>query len=154
MEYGLDPYKYLSHVLHMVAQVDLSKPEALAALLPENGSVGMQKFCSKIKKKEKYHVGSEKYVSRKIGKDPSPDPIQQKLYGHPDCCSRKRRQCHIPKNPQKDDLNAVKILKKNRIPFPVIFSGELCGDAAKWRGERRINLTDAPLQTTRGIKKK
>lgn len=36
MEYGLDPYKYLSHVLHMVAQVDLSKPEALAALLPEN----------------------------------------------------------------------------------------------------------------------
>lgn len=36
MEYGLDPYKYLSHILHMAAQADLPKSEAIAALLPEN----------------------------------------------------------------------------------------------------------------------
>ena len=60
----------------------------------------------------------------------------------------------FPKSGRKTIPNAVKILKENRISFPVIFSGELCGDAAKWRGERRINPTDAPLQTTRGTKKK
>lgn len=36
MEYGLDPYKYLSHILRMAAQADLSKLEDIAALLPEN----------------------------------------------------------------------------------------------------------------------
>lgn len=36
MEYGLDPYKYLSHVFHRAVQADLSKPDVLAALLPEN----------------------------------------------------------------------------------------------------------------------
>lgn len=36
MEYGLDPYKYLSRILRMAAQTDLSKSEAIAALLPEN----------------------------------------------------------------------------------------------------------------------
>lgn len=36
VEYGLDPYKYLSHILRVAAQVDLSKSEDIAALLPEN----------------------------------------------------------------------------------------------------------------------
>lgn len=60
----------------------------------------------------------------------------------------------FPKSGRKTIPNAVKILKENRIPFPVVFSGELCEDAAKWRGERRINPTDVLLQTTRGTKKK
>lgn len=60
----------------------------------------------------------------------------------------------FPKSGRKTIPNAVKILKENRIPFSVIFSGELCEDAAKWRGERRINPTDVLLQTTRGTKKK
>ena len=36
MEYGLDPCKYLSHVFHRAVRADLSKPDVLAALLPEN----------------------------------------------------------------------------------------------------------------------
>jgi len=36
VEYGLDPYKYLSHILRVAAQADLSKSEDIAALLPEN----------------------------------------------------------------------------------------------------------------------
>ncbi len=36
MEYGLDSYKCLSNLLRMAAQADLSKPEDIAALLPEN----------------------------------------------------------------------------------------------------------------------
>ena len=36
MEYGLDPYEYLSHTLRMAARMDLTKPENVAALLPEN----------------------------------------------------------------------------------------------------------------------
>ena len=60
----------------------------------------------------------------------------------------------FPKSGKKAIPNAVKILKENRIPFSVIFSGALCEDAAKWRGERRINPTDVLLQTTRGTKKK
>lgn len=60
----------------------------------------------------------------------------------------------FPKSGRKAIPNAVKILKENRIPFSVIFSGALCEDAAKWRGERRINPTDVLLQTTRGTKKK
>ena len=36
MEYGLDPYEYLSHTLRMVVRTDLAKSENVAALLPEN----------------------------------------------------------------------------------------------------------------------
>ena len=36
MECGLDPYEYLSHTLRMAARMDLTKPENVAALLPEN----------------------------------------------------------------------------------------------------------------------
>ena len=36
MEYGLDPYEYLSHALRMAARVDLTKSENVDALLPEN----------------------------------------------------------------------------------------------------------------------
>lgn len=36
MEYGLDPYKYLTHTLRVAARMDLTKAENVAALLPEN----------------------------------------------------------------------------------------------------------------------
>ena len=36
MEYGLDPYEYLSYILRMAAKVDLTKSENVPALLPQN----------------------------------------------------------------------------------------------------------------------
>lgn len=36
IEYGLDPYEYLSHALRVAARMDLTKSENVAALLPEN----------------------------------------------------------------------------------------------------------------------
>lgn len=60
----------------------------------------------------------------------------------------------FPKSGRKTIPNAVSILKENGVPFPVVFNGEICGEALKWRGARQVNPTERLLQTTRGTKKK
>ena len=60
----------------------------------------------------------------------------------------------FPKSGRKNVPNAAKILRENRIQFPAIFNGEICGENAKWRGERQINPTGKPSQTIRGTRKK
>lgn len=60
----------------------------------------------------------------------------------------------FPKSGRKTVPNAAKILKENKIPFPVVFYGDICGETAKWRGERQVNPTEKPSQITRGTKKK
>lgn len=60
----------------------------------------------------------------------------------------------FPKSGRKTVPNAAKILKENKIPFPVVFRGDLCGETAKWRGKRQVNPTEKPSRITRGIKKK
>ena len=60
----------------------------------------------------------------------------------------------FPKSGRKTVPKAAKILKENGIPFPAVFHGDICGEAAKWRGERQLNPTGKPSQISRGIKKK
>jgi len=60
----------------------------------------------------------------------------------------------FPKNGRKTVRNAAKILKENRIPFPAVFNGEICGEPMKRRGERQVNPTGKPSKTTRGTRKR
>ena len=60
----------------------------------------------------------------------------------------------FPKSGRKTVPNAAKILRENRIQFPAIFNGEICGENAKWRGELQVNPTGKPSQTIRSTRKK
>lgn len=60
----------------------------------------------------------------------------------------------FPKNGRKSMPNTAKILREKRIPFPVVFRGDVCGENAKWRGERQVNPMERPSQITCNIKKK
>lgn len=50
----------------------------------------------------------------------------------------------FPKNGRKTVPNAARILRENKIQFPAIFSGDICGENAKWRGERQVTLLASP----------
>ena len=60
----------------------------------------------------------------------------------------------FPKSGRKTVPNAAKILRENRIQFPAIFNGEICGENVKWRGALQVNPTGKPSQTIRSTRKK
>ena len=60
----------------------------------------------------------------------------------------------FPKNGRKKIPEVADYFKKAHIPFPVVFCGILLENGEKWRGERQVNPTEKPLQTSRSIKKK
>ena len=60
----------------------------------------------------------------------------------------------FPKNGRKKIPEVADYFKKAQIPFPVVFCGILLENGEKWRGERQVNPTEKPLQTSRSIKKK
>ena len=60
----------------------------------------------------------------------------------------------FPKNGRKKIPEVADYFKKAHIPFPVVFYGILLENGEKWRGERQVNPTEKPLQTSRSIKKK
>ena len=88
MEYGLDLYEYLSHTLRMTARVDLTKPENVAALLPENAPLECRISAPK-KERDEYDVGSEKHDRRRI--QYSGYPLRSA--GRHVCKSRGNREC-------------------------------------------------------------
>ena len=60
----------------------------------------------------------------------------------------------FPKNGRKKIPEVADYFKKAHILFPVVFCGILLENGEKWRGERQVNPTEKPLQTSRSIKKK
>lgn len=60
----------------------------------------------------------------------------------------------FPKSGRKTVPNAAKIHRENRIQFPAIFNGEICGENVKWRGALQVNPTGKPSQTIRSTRKK
>ena len=107
-----------------------------------------------VKVEETGNVSLSSKVAEKLVKLPIQSRFNKDCTAIQIAAAESESSVTFPKSGRKTIPNAVKILKENRIPFPVIFSGEFCGDTAKWRGERRINPTDGLLQTTRGTKKK
>ena len=60
----------------------------------------------------------------------------------------------FPKNGRKKIPEVADYFKKAHILFPVVFCGILLENGEKWRGERQVNPTEKPLQTSRSIKTK
>ena len=59
----------------------------------------------------------------------------------------------FPKSGRKTVPNAANILRDHRISFPVVFRGDIYGEADKWRRARQPNPAGKPSQITRGTKK-
>lgn len=107
-----------------------------------------------VKVEETGSVLLSSIVAEKLAKMPVQIRFNRDCTAIQICAAGSADSVTFPKSGRKAVPNAAKILRENRIQFPAIFNGEICGENTKWRGERQVNPTGKPSQTIRGTKKK
>ena len=120
----------------------------------ESGIFQWPRKESEAKVEETGSVLLSSKVAEKLAKMPVQIRFNRDCTAIQICAAGSADSVTFPKSGRKAVPNAAKILRENRIQFPAIFNGEICGENTKWRGERQVNPTGKPSQTIRGTKKK
>ena len=120
----------------------------------ESGIFQWPRKESEAKVEETGSVLLSSKVAEKLAKMPVQIRFNRDCTAIQICAAGSADSVTFPKSGRKAVPNAAKILRENRIQFPAIFNGEICGENTKWRGERQVNPTGKPSQTIRSTRKK